>query len=90
MNVEIYLTPSLQYAIDDAKQIKVTGTTVGECLDSLIRQYPRLRTMIFDQDKKIRQDLALYINESIADSYGTARPIKDGDKIHILDMIIGG
>lgn len=90
MSVEIYLTPSLQYIISDVKSIVVQGKTVGECLDSLVRAYPELDALLFDPGHKLRNEYTLFINGENTSAYHPERQLKAGDKLHVVDMIIGG
>ncbi len=90
MSVEVFLTPSIQYVINDVKSIKVDGKTIGDCLDNLIKQYPQLKDLIFDNKLGLRDNLNIFINGAIASPQDLTKSVRDGDKIHIVDVIIGG
>jgi molybdopterin converting factor small subunit len=90
MSVEIYLTPSLQYIISDVKFITVEGKTVGECLDNVVEMYPQLSPLLLGSGHKLRNEYTLFINGENASPDDPDRPVRAGDKLNIVDIIIGG
>ena len=86
--IQIYLPPSLQPQVDNKKQIEICGQTIGECLQNLVGQYHSLEKEIFDQRRRVQKGLSLYLNgENIADF---SIPVKDGDKLYIVNILVGG
>ena len=90
MSVEVHLTPSLHYVISDVKSITIEGKTVGECLDSLGGIYPQLEPLLFSPAHKLRGEYTLFINGEYTSPDDLDRPVNDGDKLNIVDIIIGG
>lgn len=90
MSVEINIPPFLQPLADDVKRVDVSGSTVGECLEAMVKRYPRLKKRVFTTGGKISRGLNIYINGESAYPDTLARPVKDGDKIHIAYLIFGG
>ncbi len=90
MSVEVVLTPSIQYVIGDIRSVVVDGKTVSDCLDNLVAKYPQLKDLIINKKRGLQDNLNVYINGEIVLSQDLARPVRDGDKIHVVDVIIGG
>ena len=70
--------------------VAVDGTTVGACLDDLVRQYPQLRERLFDSHGKLRHFIEIYLNNESAYPDEMKRPTQDGDEIHIVILLAGG
>jgi molybdopterin converting factor small subunit len=90
MKVELYLPPSLQYPADNIKTLEVEGNSVRECLHSLFNQYPQLKDEIFTRNNKLRKGLTIYRNGGKDDLTNLDTPLKEGDKLYILNLIFGG
>jgi molybdopterin converting factor small subunit len=90
MSVEINIPPSLQALVDGVKQIEVGGGTVGDCLKDLVRRYPQLREKIFTHGGKLPKGMNIFINGASAGSRTLAVPVRNGDKVHIAYIVLGG
>ena len=69
---------------------KVSGGTVGQCLDNVVNQYPSLKTEILDNDGGVAAGARIFINGESAFPGELARQVKDGDVIDIIPMQISG
>lgn len=90
MSAEINLPQFLQPDADNMKVAEVDGSTVGECLDDLVKQFPRLEPMLFDKNRKLFSYLDVFINRKSAYPEELDRPVADGDELHIINIILGG
>ena len=90
MSVRVNIPQFLHHISGDVKVVEVEGSTVGECLDDLIRQYPRLEESIFQEKNKLRDLLAVYINLESAFPGELEKPVKDGDKLDLMYTLVGG
>ena len=70
--------------------IDVSGSTVGQCLDDLIKQFPGIKRGLFDGNGKLSSSIDIYVNGESAYPETLAKPVKDGDKLHIIFLIGGG
>lgn len=70
--------------------VEVSGSTVGECLNHLVKQFPDVAKMLFDKDGKLFGDLCIYVNGSDTYPQELAKAVKDGDELHIPYIIAGG
>ena len=88
--LNIILPPSLQPLVNNMKLINISGSAIGECLDNLVRQYPPLKTAIFDKRRKLQKGLSLYLNGESTSPVDFNRLVTDGDKLYIIDILVGG
>jgi molybdopterin converting factor small subunit len=86
--IQICLPPSLQPQADNLKQIDISGRTLGECLENLVKQYRSLEKDIFDQRRRVQRGLGLYLNGENIDDLNI--PVNAGDKIYIVNILAGG
>ena len=91
MGVRFKIPKRLQDKTDGAIFIEVQGCTVQECFADLIRRYPSLKGRILDVENRILLKWIVYINnKSVIPSNELSYPVKDGDIISILPMVVGG
>ncbi len=90
MSVEINIPQFLRHLANDIDVISVNGRTVGECLKALVEQFPQLEALIFGKDSKLLEYLDVYVNGESAYPEELAKPVNDGDKLHIVNIILGG
>jgi molybdopterin converting factor small subunit len=88
----IKIPPLFQEQLSIPDQVKVHGQTLGECLEDLIRQYPEVRSWLFDPNDLLRVLLSIK-NETIW-TWNTKdnleRTLDRGEEIRILAIYAGG
>ncbi len=90
MGVKVNISSILAQSAGNQAVATVEGSTVAECLDDLIRQFPDLRKSLFDKDGKLHSFLDIYVNKESAYPETLAKPVKEGDELHIMFLIGGG
>ena len=90
MSVEINIPQFLQYLTDEMKVVYVNGGTVGDCLSDLVTQFPQLEALLFSKNGKLHSYLEVYINGESAYPEELAKPVVNGDELHIINIIVGG
>ena len=70
--------------------VAAEGKTVGECLADLVRQYPGMEKALFAKKDKLLNNIEVYLNHATAYPNELAKPVKDGDEIHLIVMLTGG
>jgi molybdopterin converting factor small subunit len=90
MTVEINIPPAFQALADGVKQVDVSCNTVGECLEELVKQHPALKEKIFTGKGKLPKGMNIFINGASAFPGPLARPVRDGDKVHVAYIVLGG
>lgn len=70
--------------------VSVTGNTVGSALDDLTRQYPQLRTQLYEGDQ-LRNFVNIYLNkEDVRGLQGPNTAVGEDDTLMIIPSIAGG
>jgi MoaD family protein len=90
MSIKINLPSYFLPYTNQLEVAEVKGATVGECLNQLVRQFPDLEKMVFDEKGKLHTYVGIYVNGEDAYPQQLAKPVKDGDEVHILYTIGGG
>lgn len=90
MSIEVNIPPFLQPLADNARLVNVHGRTVAECLEELVKQHPRLRSKIFSRKGELLKGLNIFINGETAYPGALARPVHDGDRLHVTYIVMGG
>ena len=90
MSVEIHIPQFLQHLARDVKIVEVNGRTVGECLNDLVKQFPKLEARLFDKNGELLKYLVVLVNGESAYPEELVQPVNDRDKLHIINIIAGG
>ena len=90
MSVKIGIPSYLQSFTRNLETVEVNGSTVGECLGYLIKQFPDVEKKLFDKNGKLLDYVGIYINGEDAYPDELSRPVQDGDELFILYIIGGG
>jgi molybdopterin converting factor small subunit len=90
MGVRVNLHVTLRRHTGGREAVEVEGKTVGECLRNVVKQYPGLEASIFDKKSALSRLVEVYLNHKSAYPNELARPVKDGDEIHVTMMLAGG
>jgi len=90
MSVRINLHPNLHSFTNNQAVVEVNGSTVGECLSDLVEQFPQIKPMLFDKQGKLLNYVDIYVNYESSYPEELAKPVKDGDELHITLIIAGG
>lgn len=88
--MSVKINSLLLYQHNNQQVVEVGGRTVGECLQNLVGRYPELKKTLFDPQGNLNSYLALYVNKEDIALDDLARPVKDGDEIHLIVLIEGG
>ena len=90
MSIRIDIPPLLRHLTDGAITAPVKGSTVGDCLNDFVRQYPKTRRLLFDKEGKLLRFVEVYVNKVTTYPEELATPVNDGDEISIVHVISGG
>lgn len=88
MNIKIKLNHAFRPFAGNQKTVEVKGTTVKECLDSLIGSYPIFKEILFDADGTLAALVLLRGEVVVPDDLN--RPISEQSDLSLLPMIQGG
>jgi sulfur-carrier protein adenylyltransferase/sulfurtransferase len=71
--------------------VEVSGTTVGELLTDLTRQFDGLKKHLYTDEGRLRSFVNIYVNdEDIRYLQKEGTPVKSGDTISIIPSVAGG
>jgi MoaD family protein len=91
MAVTLLITAALRGFTDRKAELQLQGGTVGEVLESLVREYPDIKTHIFDEKGSLRDFVNIFVGEeNIRGTGGLSTKVKDGDTLSLVPAIAGG
>ena len=90
MHAEILIPQILKHLINGIDTVNVTGRTIGECLNDLVSQFPQLRTRLFKSNNELADYYEVFINGKSAYPNELLKPVNDGDRIVVVNIIEGG
>jgi molybdopterin converting factor small subunit len=90
MPVKVHIHLTHRQFTNGQDVVAVEGTTVGECLNHLIRQYPGMEKALFAKKDKLLNVVEVFVNHAAAYPNELGKPVKDGDEINLLVMLAGG
>lgn len=90
MSVKVHLYSGLKEFAGGQNVTEVQGTTVGECLADLVKQFPRMKPELFDEDGKLASKVLVSINLKSAYPEELTRPVDSEDELYIVRVIAGG
>ncbi|MCJ7792042.1 MAG: MoaD/ThiS family protein [Dehalococcoidia bacterium] len=90
MSVKINIHPFLSQHTNNQDVVAVNGSTVGQCLEQLVARFPERRPWLFEKNGKLNRLVEIYVNMESSYPEELAKPVKDGDELHIIIIISGG
>ena len=90
MPVKVHIHVTHRQFTNGLDVVLTEGTTVGECLNHLVRQYPGMEKALFAKKDKLLNVVEVFLNHTTAYPNELAKPVKDGDEIALLVMLAGG
>lgn len=90
MGVKVNIHKTHREMADGLDVVEVDGRNVGECLSRLIEKFPGFKEALFAKSGKLQNWIEIYVNMESAYPEELAKPVKDGDEIHITIMLAGG
>ncbi len=90
MAVKVHIHATHRQFTNGLETVTVEGNTVGECLNQLIKQFPGMEKTLFAKKDKLLNTVEVYLNHVSAYPNELAKPVKNGDEIHLIIMLAGG
>lgn len=88
MAITVKLNLPLQKLAGNRERIEVSGSTVKQCLDNLVRQVPEAKRYIYNKDGSLAL-LFLLNNEALRDQ-DLDHSIAENDELWLLSILSGG
>ena len=89
-SIEVHLPPMFRHLTGAGASVRVSGTTIGEAVDDLVNRYPQLKRYLLAGNGGIKQGISVFLNGESAYPDELSRPVKDGDELHIAQLVLGG
>lgn len=90
MAVTVKIPQFLEHLTNKIRSVEVNGSTVGECLKDLVKQFPEVKKELFDDKGEVIYYVDIYLNDESTYPETLTKPVKDGDEISIVLMLSGG
>ena len=71
-----------------APTVEARGSTLGEVLLDLDRQFPGLRFRLIDEQDRVRRHVKVFVNLDVVEELAT--PVHAADEVHLLGALSGG
>lgn len=90
MSVKIKIPSYMKSFTNNMEVVEVNGSTVGECLNHLVKQLPGMKKQLFSKNDNLFENIVISVNGESAYPEQLAKPVKDGDELDIIFIIGGG
>ena len=92
MSVKVKIPSYFQRYTSGISMAEVNGTTVGECLQDLVRQFPDIKSMLFYEQDEMDETVVVCVDREVLTAWDEPmeRPVVDGDEISLVVMTAGG
>jgi molybdopterin synthase sulfur carrier subunit len=82
------LIPSPLRPYTDQRLVEAKGTTLGDVLNDLERQFPGIRFRMIDEQDQMRRHMRFFVNGEQTFDLGHA--VKETDEVQIVQALSGG
>ncbi len=87
----VRIPPVLRASVGGAKQVDVSGSTVGQLLEGLVAAHPGLRDQLFTPDGELNRFVNVYVDgQDVRYLDGVATPVEPRHELVILPAMAGG
>ena len=90
MAVKVHIHTTHRQFTKGLEVVSAEGNTVGECLNHLVKEFPGMEKALFSKKERLLNTVEVYVNHASAYPNELAKPVKDGDEIHLVYMLAGG
>jgi molybdopterin converting factor small subunit len=73
LSITVIIHQALHHLTNEQATVSVSGTTVGECLDELVQQFPGIRLKLFGKNRKLLNYIDIYVNQDSSLSRGACQ-----------------
>jgi molybdopterin converting factor small subunit len=88
MTVPVRIPTPLRSYTGDEKVVAATGSTLGEVLDDLDRQFPGIRFRIVDEQGRLRKHVNVWLDDERCRDL--AEPLDGVGEVVIMQALSGG
>ena len=84
--IRVAFTPNLRRHLH-CPTVEADGRTVGDALDAIFAEHPRLRSYVLDDQSRLRRHVVIYLNNQKTELRASLR---DGDELYVMQALSGG
>lgn len=86
----IAFTSHLQ-AVGPTEPVRYDGATLGEVLDAVAGDYPRVKDYVLDDQGRVRRHVAIFVNGVMRPrETALALPLTEASDVYVLQALSGG
>ena len=86
--MNIFIPTPLRSYTSEKPRVEASGSTLGELLEDLNRQFPGIRFRIITEQDEIRSHIKIFMNKEMVRSLQT--PLQRNDELLIICALSGG
>jgi sulfur-carrier protein len=87
---QIHFTSWLRTLVPDAP-VMAPGATVGQALDALLAERPRVRSYVLDEQGRLRKHVCIFADGTrLPRETALAHPIRPESQLHVMQALSGG
>jgi molybdopterin converting factor small subunit len=87
----VRIPPVLRPAVGGEKELRASGSSVGEILQSVAESHPETQPQLFATDGQLNRYVNVYLNdEDVRVLEGLQTPVGEADTLVILPAMAGG
>lgn len=91
MALKVLLPVALRHLTGNRDEVELSGESVGEVIDGLVRRFPELKPHLLNEEGQVRNFVNVYVNDEDVRYLQEGRtPVKEGDVLSIVPSIAGG
>ncbi len=91
MALKVLLPVALRHLTGNQDEVELSGDSVGEVINGLVRRFPELKRHLFNDQGQVRNFVNIYVNdEDVRYLQEDQTPVKEGDVLSIVPSIAGG
>jgi sulfur-carrier protein len=83
----VTLRSPLRQLADGRSEVQISGSTLGEILNGLEQEHPKLTGWVLDEQGEIREHVNVFVNGERA---GLTAPVGERDRVQVIQNISGG
>ncbi len=88
--IKISIPAYMRSFTNNMEVVEVNGSTVGECLNHLVKQFHGMKKQLFSKNGNLFENIIISVNGEDAYPEKSAKPVKDGDELQLLYILGGG
>lgn len=91
MSIKVRIPTPLQKLTKDKPEVEAKGANIQELIEDLDKNFPGIKTRIYDEKGALRRFINIYVNEEdIRFLQGDKTTLQDADEVSIIPAIAGG